>query len=205
MSIDAIIDVAAHLIRDEGADAVSMRRVAAALGATPMALYRHVESRDALLIAVLNREVRSLGRPETPAEPAARLERLFTWLYDELDTRPWVVDVLSRGDLYAPSIRWAIDEILAAFVALGLSPTAAVDAYLTVWRYTVGTLVIKHRTLESTATLHREPVQTTVMRDVDAAELPLIAETGSYWPEARAGFDYVAGLRAVITGLVAGS
>lgn len=204
LTIDAIIDTAARLIRDNGVDAVTMRLIAGELGATPMALYRHVDSRDSLLVAVLGREVESLIRPELPAEPAARVESIFGWLYEELDARPWVIEVLSRGDLYAPSIRWAIDEILAGFVSLGLSPTAAVDGYLTVWRYIVGTLIIKHRTRATASTLGREPVQTTAMKDADAAEYPLIAETGSYWPRARAAFDHTAGIRAIVAGLTKG-
>lgn len=201
LSLDAIIDVAARLIREDGVDAVSMRRVAGELDATPMALYRHVSGRDALLVAVLNRDVDTLDSPELPETPGRRVEELFLFLYNALDERPWVVDVLSRGDLYAPSVRWAIEEIIAGFVALGLTPRAAVDAYLTVWRYTVGTLIIKHRSRRQEATLDREPVQSTAMRQADAAELPLIAETSDYWPIARADFDYSAGLRAVLAGL----
>lgn len=204
LSVGAIIDVAARLIREEGVDAVSMRRVAGELDATPMALYRHVSGRDALLVAVLNREVDSLDSPTLPAPPRRRVEELFLFLYNALDARPWVVDVLSRGDLYAPSIRWAVEKILAGFVDLGLTPTAAVDAYLTVWRYTVGTLIIKHRSRREEATLDREPVQSTAMRRADAVELPLIAETSEYWPTARAEFDYAAGLRGIIAGLTGG-
>lgn len=167
-----------------------------------MALYRHVDSRDSLLVAVLGREVESLVRPDLPKDPAGRVESIFVWLFDELDTRPWVVEVLSRGDLYAPSIRWAIEEILAGFVALGLTAKAAVDAYLTVWRYLVGTLIIKHRTIATTSGLDREPVQTSAMRGADAADYPLIAETGNYWPQARTEFDFAAGVRTIVAGLV---
>lgn len=131
------------------------------------------------------------------------MERIFVWLYDELDARPWVVEVLSRGDLYAPSIRWAVEEILAGLIALGLSPAAAVDGYLTVWRYLVGTLIIRHRTIAATSTLDREPVQTSSMRGADAADFPLIAQTGTYWPRARANFDFGNGVRAIVAGLTA--
>lgn len=205
LSIDAIIDTTARLIRDNGVDAVTMRLIAHELGATPMALYRHVESRDALLVAVLGREVSSLDRPSLSDDPAERVEGIFIWLYDELDARPWVVEVLSRGDLYAPSIRWAIDEILAGFVDLGLSPTAAVDGYLTVWRYIVGTLIIKHRSLATASTLDRDTVQTSAMQQADAADYPLIAATGSYWPHARTAFDYVAGIHVIVAGLTGAS
>lgn len=46
---DRILRVARSLFEHEGAQAVSMRRVAALSGITPMAIYRHFENREALL------------------------------------------------------------------------------------------------------------------------------------------------------------
>jgi len=44
-----ILAAARSLFEEEGADAVSMRRVADAVGVTPMAIYRHFSNREALL------------------------------------------------------------------------------------------------------------------------------------------------------------
>jgi AcrR family transcriptional regulator len=44
-----IATVARGMLMAEGADAVSMRRVAEAVGLTPMAIYRHFDNREALL------------------------------------------------------------------------------------------------------------------------------------------------------------
>lgn len=46
---DRILHAARAIFENEGPDAVSMRRVANAIGLTPMAIYRHFENRDALL------------------------------------------------------------------------------------------------------------------------------------------------------------
>jgi AcrR family transcriptional regulator len=46
---DRILSAARALFEHEGAGAVSMRRVAEAVGITPMAIYRHFPNRDALL------------------------------------------------------------------------------------------------------------------------------------------------------------
>lgn len=45
------------ILREEGAQAVSMRRVAAEVGVTAMATYRHFPNRDALLRAAVDRAV----------------------------------------------------------------------------------------------------------------------------------------------------
>jgi AcrR family transcriptional regulator len=47
-----ILTAARQVLDKEGADAVSMRRVAGAVGITPMAIYRHFPDRAALLDAV---------------------------------------------------------------------------------------------------------------------------------------------------------
>lgn len=46
---ERIATVAKELLTQEGSAAVSTRRVAAAIGVTPMALYRHFPNRDALM------------------------------------------------------------------------------------------------------------------------------------------------------------
>lgn len=48
-TVEKILQTAHELFDSEGADAVTMRRVADAVGITPMAIYRHFPSRDALL------------------------------------------------------------------------------------------------------------------------------------------------------------
>jgi AcrR family transcriptional regulator len=49
-----IIAAARKLLDTEGADAVTMRRIAAAVSITPMAIYRHYPNREALLNALAN-------------------------------------------------------------------------------------------------------------------------------------------------------
>lgn len=70
-----ILDEARDLFVSDGAVAVTMRGVAARVGVTPMALYRHFESREALLAALVEQGHatfltylnRSLAQP-TPRE-----------------------------------------------------------------------------------------------------------------------------------------
>ena len=53
---DRIAVAALEILESEGSAAVSMRRVAQAVGITPMAIYHHFASREALLDAVTERE-----------------------------------------------------------------------------------------------------------------------------------------------------
>lgn len=202
LDLQMIVESAAKIVRRDGPDAVSMRTLAADLQVSPAALYRHVANRDAVLVEVLNSDVEALGRPEFPQPPLERVVAIFSWLYGELDNRPWVVEVLSRGDLYAPAIMWAVEDILDGFTALGLTPHQAVDAYQAVWRFLLGTLVIRHRSASVQERPSREPIQSTALREAPAVTMPLIAATADYWPSAREGFDFRQGVRAFVIGII---
>ena len=57
---DRIASVALTILEKEGPEAVSMRRVAEAVGITPMAIYHHFPSREDLLNTVTDREFAKL-------------------------------------------------------------------------------------------------------------------------------------------------
>jgi AcrR family transcriptional regulator len=82
-----IAHAARALLSAEGAAAVSMRRIAAAVGVTPMALYRHYPNRDALLAAVADRSFAELlerwrARPPSGGGAVAELHASFDALLD---------------------------------------------------------------------------------------------------------------------------
>jgi AcrR family transcriptional regulator len=56
-----IAAAARHLLHKEGAEAVTMRRVAAAVGVTPMAIYRHYPDRASLLGALADEGFKELA------------------------------------------------------------------------------------------------------------------------------------------------
>lgn len=73
-----ICHVATHLFAERGYEGVSMRRVANELGVTAMALYRYVESKEALLALVRAEAFRRLWEAqhaayESTAEPMERI------------------------------------------------------------------------------------------------------------------------------------
>ncbi len=53
LSRDAFVDAALEVIAEVGVDKLTMRRVAQALGVSPMALYKHFANKDELLAAAL--------------------------------------------------------------------------------------------------------------------------------------------------------
>jgi hypothetical protein len=99
----------------------------------------------------------------------------------------------------ARSVLWVMEEILAAFVAAGLTHREAAAAYRTVWQYTVGALTIRHGTARTEAS-GRPRFQRSLLASVDPAELPTLAATAEHWATPYA--DYESGLSAVLDGLL---
>jgi AcrR family transcriptional regulator len=175
-----------------------MRGVARELRSSPMAIYRHVRDKDELLVLLLDRLADRLPRPALPDDPRARLMTLWRVLYDGLDERPWVVEVLVKGHLMARSVLWVMEEIVAAFVAAGLTNREAAAAYRTVWQLTVGALTIRHG-LARTAASGRPRFQQSLLAGVDPAELPALAAAAPHW---SSRWDYDEDLAAVLRGLL---
>lgn len=71
LSRERILDAATALLREDGAGAFSMRRLAARLDVTPMAIYKWFDNRDALLTALTEQ---ALEGAESTLDPSAPWE-----------------------------------------------------------------------------------------------------------------------------------
>lgn len=179
-----------------------MRRVAEQLGSSPMSIYRHVRDKDELLVLLLDRLAAALPRPAFSSDPRIRTQQACRAMRDGLAQNPWVVDVLAGGELIAPSILWLMEEIVAGFVACGLTHAQAADGYRAVWQFTVGELIIR-RGLDRVAASGRRPFVIDVLTRVDPAELPTLAALAGHWAPARNRDSYEIGIAALIDGLLA--
>ncbi len=146
LSEEAIVDAALAILKAEGLEAVSMRRVAAALDTGAGSLYVYVEGRDGLLEAMFDRIIGAV-KLETP-DPSrwrAQLHNLLERVRAGLVTHPGMaaatmvdpprtevamrllenlLGILLAGGLNAQDAAWAAD-ILAAQVTY-----AAIEAEL---------------------------------------------------------------------------
>jgi AcrR family transcriptional regulator len=216
LSRETVVDAAEGIVDRDGIDALTMRRLADSLGVSPMAVYRHVADKDELLMALIERQAALLPRPALEQAPRERLLQLYGLLHDGLRQSPWIVEVLVKGDMIAPSVLWIVDAILAAFLEAGLSPQRAADAYHAAWRYTIGELTVTHETARHMATLRRPPLLRTLLAEADPQQLPALTSLGRELAGAREGVGegesegegegdsgYRRGLAAIIDGLIA--
>jgi AcrR family transcriptional regulator len=202
LSRETIVAAARAIVERDGIEALTMRAVARELGSAPMSIYRHVRDKDELLVLLLDQLAAELPPPQLPRDPRKRVEAACRAMRDGLAEHPWVVQVLAGGDLIAPSILPLMEEIVAGFVACGLSHAAAADAYRAVWALTVGDLTVR-RGLEHMATLDRPPFVIQVLTSVDPEELPTLGALATHWAAARGRDSYDAALPALLDGLIA--
>src|SRR6266704_3683027 len=75
---DQIRETARRLFAREGYESVSMRRIGAEVGCSPMAIYRHYENKEELLLSLCEETFATMIRllDEARQKPGTRLEQL---------------------------------------------------------------------------------------------------------------------------------
>jgi len=193
-----VLDVAEQLLDAEGADAVTMRRLAGRLGVTPMALYRHVGNKDELLLALIDRLANRLIYPTLPDDPRQRIIVLWRTLYDGLAANTWLAEVLARRRLMAPSVLGAVEEIHASLIRAGLTLPEAVRGYRQLWQFTLGALLVR-----AGAIAEGPSVQAELRGAPDPEQFPTLAAAAAQWSAAHGRDTYGADLEALLDALLA--
>lgn len=141
LSREGIAAAAIELADAEGLDAVSMRRVAAALGVGTMSLYHYVRTKDEVLSlmgdAIMGEFL--ILEAEMPADWRGAIREIARRTKASYDRHPWMLLGMLQGRGGATpgaNLMRHADQSLGAFAGLGLSArdqlhlTGAVDEYV---------------------------------------------------------------------------
>jgi AcrR family transcriptional regulator len=116
-----VVEAAVAIAGQEGLDAVTIRSVAARLGAGAMSLYSYVPDKEALIYDMVERVSAEL---EVPAEPSgdwrADLRLLAGGQRALLHRHPWLIDALSHRQPLGPATLAYLEFTLAALEPTGL-------------------------------------------------------------------------------------
>ncbi|MFB8275425.1 TetR/AcrR family transcriptional regulator [Nocardia colli] len=202
LSQEAIVAAADQVLRTEGADSLSMRRVAKELGSTPMALYHHVRDKDELLLLLLESHAQHIPQREFSDDPRERLlEAAFT-LYEGLAERLWIIEVLASDPVVVPAAMGMVEMIIAAAVDYGCTVEEAVDVYRAIWYFIVGDLLIRASRDRRRARLAAASATEAGIDQLDLTELPTLAAIGDKWVETTSRDIHRKGLEAIVNGLL---
>jgi TetR/AcrR family tetracycline transcriptional repressor len=129
---------ALRILDREGREGLTMRRLATALEVEAASLYAHVDSKDDLVDAVLDRVLDEVVLPEPRADARSELVAAFESYRRTLIAHPRVVMLmLDRAHRSASQAR-LIARSIELLESLGLSTRAAVDAHVTLVAYVLG-------------------------------------------------------------------
>ncbi|MEV5495697.1 TetR/AcrR family transcriptional regulator [Nonomuraea fuscirosea] len=163
---EAIVAAAVALADAEGLDAVSIRRVAAELGARAMTLYSYIERKEDLLALMLDEiSAEVLVAEPLPADWREALLLLARRERELVRRHPWRVDLVHQRVAVGPNGLRHVEQKLAAFDGLKIDR-------LTAWRF----LAVFNDYM--TGFVIREAVERAAPREqgIDDAERAAVAE-----------------------------
>lgn len=128
---DAVIHAAVRLADSDGLDAVSMRGVAELLGVVPMALYKHVADKEALLDGMVDRVIGEFETlPEAAAQPGA--DAAADWKFnvnaaalaarEAIKRHPWARRAIETRTTRTGAVLGHMERVTQCFLSGGLSP-----------------------------------------------------------------------------------
>ncbi|MEV4567748.1 TetR family transcriptional regulator [Nonomuraea sp. NPDC049419] len=123
-----VLDAALALADEQGLAAVTMAAVAARLGVTPMALYRHVSNKDDLLDGLVEALLTEIPPPPDDLPWQDRLRHLATGVRRSAARHPSVFPLLLQRPAATEEARQVRDRVCAALREAGLDDERAARA-----------------------------------------------------------------------------
>jgi AcrR family transcriptional regulator len=158
---ERIAEIALNILEKEGENAVSMRRVAQAVGITPMAIYHHFPNREALLNFVVDREFakfadsiqarpvrgshesRLLSSMDSYMDYAFRQPRIFHYVFSQPrpNARRYPEDFRAQR---SPTLNLIADTVAAAMDAGYLRRDDIWEVAFELWAHVHGYIALYH-------------------------------------------------------------
>lgn len=137
LDLEHIVAMAIDIADTHGLGALTMKRLAEALGVGTMSLYRYVPSKQQLIALMLDTAI------GTPAEPAGAGWRaaLEHWAHESLAgflRHPWTLSLVTTSRVMGPHETAHLEAALRGLSGTGLTPTAMLDTVLLVNGYVRG-------------------------------------------------------------------
>jgi AcrR family transcriptional regulator len=139
VTAEAVVDAALVVIDEEGLDALTMRRLAHALGVEPVTIYRQLPNKDAILAGVAEKLWREMAPPGSTGEgdvtspPSARsdwreqVRGMWLALNGLMQRHPNAIPIIARGGSFSATAGEGTLGMLSVFRDAGLSPQEAAE------------------------------------------------------------------------------
>jgi len=205
LSIEAVIDAGLRVLRAEGIDAVSMRRVAAELDTGAASLYVYVNNRQDLLNQMFDAVAGQIDLSDKPDPKRWReqLERLLTAARDAMDRYPGIARVPLANVPTGPNAIRASDHLLGILRAGGVNDRSAA------WFADVVFLYVNAAAFERSIYVAEGAEEADLQAEIEAtfthldpATYPNIVALMPYLTSGEGDERFAFGLRLMINGLL---
>jgi len=138
---DEIVDAAIAIADAEGAEALSMRRIAQVLRSGTMSLYWHVASKEQLLDLMRDMVMGEITVPEPSGDWRADMRDLAVSMRAMMHRHPWLIDFVGGRPPLGPHTLQGLEQALAILADLRLKPVACFDILTAVQTYVSGVVL----------------------------------------------------------------
>jgi AcrR family transcriptional regulator len=206
LSAEDITKAAVELADEEGLAAVSMSRVAQRLGNSTMALYRHVKSKEELLLLMSDAALE--GPPPIPFGTGDWRAELTVWANGVLAAvrkHTWWVQIPLKGPPIGPHNLMWFDRALSAFAETSLDEGEKVQLVMSLLMYVHGEVWLSSQLPEQDAVFVTD-YGAALAVVVDPRKLPALAKVvaaGVFTvdPDEDVDQDWNFGLNVVLDGI----
>jgi AcrR family transcriptional regulator len=197
LSEQDIVDTALRLIRRIGSDKLSMRKLAAELGVTPMAIYHHVANKEALLDRIVDAVLATVPMPPpNPERWQAQLKEVALTSFQRLNAYPDLSRIVTSR-LGSKSGQALARYGIALLIGAGFDEREAALATATFYTYMFGVYAAVAKA--HTALAKRGRKRLAASRESSAS--PEIAAVGRRMRELRVEESLDYGIDAVLAGI----
>jgi AcrR family transcriptional regulator len=121
LSKERVLDAAVALADEGGVDALSMRKIAQALGVVPMALYKHVANKNELLDGMIDAVIGEIDPPDGGADWKTTIRRRVLSARRMLLRHPWASGVIKARANPTLVVMAYLDSMIGIFRTGGFS------------------------------------------------------------------------------------
>lgn len=195
-----IIEAARRLLESDGADALSMRRLANELDSKPMTLYHYVPSKSELLSLVLADVAGSIQWAHPAGAPRARMVDIAMDMADRLAEIPWILPILRNATHIGLPALALTDGFLSAALEAGASSLEAVSLWRSVWWLVSSELLFR---ASAPARDAGDGLWHERMTIEELPQVPTVRELFEDWAALSSAYDLRAAVEAQIDGVLA--
>lgn len=204
LSLEAVVDAGLRILRAEGIDAVTMRRIGAELDTGAASLYVYVQNRQDLLNKMFDAVAGEVSWDEEPDPKRWReqLEELLTEIRDAMDRHPGIARVPLANIPTGPNATRGADQVLGLLRAGGVPDASAA------WFVDVVFLFVNAAAYETSIYVERgdsEPDHDEIhdtFHQLDPEQYPNIAAVAHQLTSGDGDERFLFGVRLMINGLL---